>query len=86
MPNWFIIENDAIINTIVADSKEVLESLPINEYQEDDGIKAIGWTRLSGIWQAPYPTDGLDYIWDDKLNCWKLKAPTIPEDTFIIEG
>jgi hypothetical protein len=85
MPNWFVIKDNTIIDFIVADSKEYVEQEFSAEVLPDDSIKAIGWTRLSGDWKAPYPTDELDYIWDTELNRWVLVPLTIPEDTFIIE-
>jgi hypothetical protein len=85
MPNWFVIKDNKIIDFIVADSKEYVEQEFSAEVLPDDGIKAIGWNRLSGDWKAPYPTDGLEYIWDIELNRWVLVPLTISEDTFIIE-
>lgn len=85
MPNWLIIQNDIIVDAIVSDSQEYVEQTFSAEVLPDDGIKGIGWTRTSGTWQAPYPTDGLEYTWDSEINCWVLVPLTIPEDTFIIE-
>jgi hypothetical protein len=85
MANWFVIKDDIIIDFIIADSKEYVENSFSAEALEDDGIKSIGWTRASGIWQAPYPVDGLEYTWDIELNQWSLVPLTILEDTFIIE-
>ena len=85
MPNWLIIENNSIINAIVADSKEYVEETFNAEVMADDGIKGIGWTRATGIWQAPYPSDGLEYIWNSESNSWTPVPLTMPEETFIVE-
>lgn len=83
---WLVVKDDTIVDIIVADSKEYVEETFSTEVLPNDGIKGVGWTRSSGSWQAPYPTDGLEYIWDDQIKRWRLKPPTPKENTFIIEG
>lgn len=85
MPNWLIIQNDTIVDAIVSDSQEYVEQTFSAEVLPDDGIKGIGWTRTSGAWQAPYPTDGLEYTWDLEFNNWVPVPLTISEETFIVE-
>ena len=85
MPNWFIIKDNIIIDVVVADSQEYVEQTFSAEVLPDDGIKGIGWTRATGVWQAPYPSDGLEYVWDSESNSWTLIPLTMPEETFIVE-
>ena len=85
MSNWFIVKNNTIMDVVVADSKEYVEQTFSSEVMPDDGIKGIGWTSSSGDWQAPYPTDGLEYTWNAESNSWIPVLLTMPEETFIIE-
>ena len=80
MSNWFIINNNTIIDVIIADSQEYVEQAFLLEVLPDDGIKSIGWTRSSGMWQSPYPTDGLEYNWDNTIQSWIPVNPVIIEE------
>lgn len=53
MANYAIIENDKVINVIVADSAELAAELTGKEVTEAiDGLW-IDWTRTDGVWSAP---------------------------------
>ena len=59
MPNYAIIENDKVINVIVADSKEVAEEvtgLVCIEYTEENPA-GIGWTYDGVNFVSPYPVE-----------------------------
>ena len=83
MANWHIVDNDVIINSIVADSKEFAESLfPDYLVVEDDGVIGIGWTKESGEWKAAYPTDGKVYFWSEEVRRWELENSP-PEESIV---
>ena len=51
MANYAIVENDKIINVIVADEDFV--SSHFDNYFEVTGSEGIGWTLIDGVWTAP---------------------------------
>jgi hypothetical protein len=54
--NFLIIENDKVINVIIADSKEIAEAVSPNatEVIEATGPTPwINWTLVNGTWTAP---------------------------------
>lgn len=57
MPNYFIIENDTIINFIIAESQEIAElvtGLTAIEIKEDRDINMqIGSSLIDGNWVRP---------------------------------
>lgn len=54
MKNYLVIENDKVINVIVADSAEIAAEVSGKEVQESTGATPwIGWTRLDGTWIEP---------------------------------
>jgi hypothetical protein len=55
MANYAIIENDAVINVIVAESKEIAEQVTGTEAVETTGQPWIGWQRIDGEWVDPTP-------------------------------
>lgn len=84
MTIWNIISNDEVINSVISDSKEFVESLyPEHEVIEDDGIIGTGWKKEGGVWKAPYPASGLEYIWNNEYNTWDLVKS--PEEEPIVE-
>lgn len=53
MANYAIIENDKVVNVIVAESAELAAELTGKEVAEAiDGLW-IDWTRVNGVWSAP---------------------------------
>ena len=57
MPNYFIVENDKIINFIIAESQEIAElvtGLTAIEIKEDRDINMqIGSSLINGNWVRP---------------------------------
>lgn len=53
MANYAIIENDKVINVIVADSAELAAELTGKEVTEATDGLWIDWTRTNGVWSAP---------------------------------
>ena len=53
MANYAIIENDKVINVIVADSAELAAELTSKEVAEATDGLWIDWTRTDGVWSAP---------------------------------
>jgi len=53
MTNYGIIENDKVINVIVAESAELAAELTGKEILETTGEPWIDWTRTDGVWSAP---------------------------------
>ena len=81
--NWLVIENNFVINSIVADSKLIVEELfPGKTIIEDDGVIGVGWQNFNGVWKSPRPEDnGFEYEWNDELHIWTQNLPlNIPLD------
>ena len=77
---WLIIENNKVINHVVAESEEIIKTLyPNNEIMEDNGIVGIGWERIEGIWKSKYPEDGLEYTWNISKNTWETTNKLIED-------
>jgi hypothetical protein len=55
MNNYAIIENNQVVNVIVADSLEVAQQTTNKEVIETTGQPWIGWTRVDGQWINPVP-------------------------------
>ena len=53
MANYAIIENEKVINVIVADSAELAAELTGKEVVEATDGLWIDWTRTDGVWSAP---------------------------------
>lgn len=53
MANYAIIENDKVLNVIVADSAELAAELTGKEVIEATNGLWIDWTRTDGVWSAP---------------------------------
>ena len=53
MPNYAIIEDDKVINVIVAESAEVAIEVTGKEVFETTGEPWINWTRIDGVWLEP---------------------------------
>jgi hypothetical protein len=84
MTIWHIIENDSVIDSLVADSKEIIESIyPDSTIVEDDGTIGVGWVKENDIWKAQYPTDGLEYNWNEEEKRWDLVFS--PEEESVVE-
>lgn len=80
MINWAIIENNKIINRIIADTKEIAEELTGLQAIDDEGWIQIGFEKFNDSWRPSYPTDGLEYSWDDTNKFWKPVNPVIIEE------
>lgn len=81
--NWIIIENNIAVDSIVADSKSIVEELfPGKTIIQDDGIIGVGWKNFDGVWKSPRPEDnGFEYEWDDESHTWTQKLPeNVPLD------
>jgi hypothetical protein len=54
MSTFLIIDNDKIINAILADSIEVAQEITgLEAIESTDSEPWIDWTRLDGVWSAP---------------------------------
>jgi hypothetical protein len=53
MANYAIIENDKVLNVIVANSAEIAIEVTGKEVLETTGEPWIDWTRTNGVWAAP---------------------------------
>ena len=54
MGNYLIIENDTVVNVIVADTAEIAVEVTGKEVQESTLPEPwIGWTRSGNTWIAP---------------------------------
>jgi hypothetical protein len=53
--NYAIIENNKVINVIVADTLKIAKEVIDKEFVECDGSFWIDWTRVDGEWIAPEP-------------------------------
>jgi hypothetical protein len=54
MPNYLIIENDTVINVIVADTAEIAAEVTGKEVIESiNSTPWIGWTRSGDTWTEP---------------------------------
>jgi hypothetical protein len=66
-----IIENDIVVNTIVAESLEIAQSL-IAENQEivdaTDTIIGIGWQKINGVLLPKKPD--YDCTWHEPTSLW----------------
>ena len=53
MANYAIIENDKVINVILAESTEIAAEVTGKEVLETTGEPWIDWTRTDGVWSRP---------------------------------
>ena len=53
MANYAIIENNKVINVIVADTVEIAVEVSNKEVLETTGEPWLDWTRTDGVWFAP---------------------------------
>jgi hypothetical protein len=53
MTNYAIIEDNKVINVIVADSAELAAEVTGKEVAEATDGLWIDWTRTDGVWSAP---------------------------------
>jgi hypothetical protein len=83
MTNWLIIKDNVVVNSVVADSKEYVEENFEGTVVEDNGTIGVGWTDIDGSWKSPYPTDGLEYIWNEEAMVWDIVYS--PEEEPIVE-
>lgn len=52
--NYLIVQNDKVVNVIIADTKEIAEEVTGLEAIEATGSEPwINWTRTDGVWSAP---------------------------------
>jgi hypothetical protein len=70
MPEFAIVSNDAVVNVIVAISKESAEEVTGLEVVESfEGKPGVGWSRVNGEWIDPIPTVEPDY---------SVQVPSVP--------
>jgi len=53
MANYAIIEDNKVINVIVAESAEIAIEVTGKEVLETTDNLGIGWTRTDGVWSRP---------------------------------
>lgn len=58
MPNYLVIEDDVIINVIVADTAEIAAEVTGKEVIESTSSEPwLNWTRSGDTWNAPEPVE-----------------------------
>lgn len=67
---WAIVDNNKIVNIIVADSKEIAETISGLQAIEDTGRFGKGLELTPEGWRFPYPEDGKKYFWNDEFQYW----------------
>ena len=69
---WAIINNNIVVNSIVADAKEIAESSTSLDVIEITSLNpiGIGWYLENDVWYAPKPLDGKEYTWDYESKKW----------------
>lgn len=56
MADYLVIENNTVVNVIVADSAEIAAEVTGKEVQEStEPTPWIGWTKQGDTWVAPEP-------------------------------
>jgi len=82
MTNWHINKDDIIINTIVAETKEIAQELyPDCEIIEDPGYMGTGWTKTEEGWRPSYPDDGEEYYWAEEYHQFMVVPAVVdPEE------
>lgn len=83
MASWAIIENDKVVNLIIADSKEIAENITGLEAINDEGWIGVGFEKTPDGWRLPYPEDGLTYTWNDTFKIWDLVIELDDSETNI---
>jgi hypothetical protein len=76
MTEWAIIENNTVVNRIVAETKEIAELVTGKMAIEttDEMPLYLNSFLENGIWYPPKPDDGQNYSWDNELKGWVLLA------------
>jgi hypothetical protein len=81
MTNWHLNKEGIIINSIVAETKEIAQELyPDCEIIEDPGYMGPGWTETADGWRPAYPDDGETYEWSELYHEWKLPIPVMDSE------
>ena len=53
LKNYAVLNNDTVLNVIIAESLEIAEAVSGSPCIECDGSFWIGWTQADGVWVAP---------------------------------
>lgn len=75
MSYYAIIENNKVVNVIVAESQDIAEKATNLSAIETTGVPWINWTLEDGSWRPPSPYPS--WIWQE--NSWVAPIP-MPED------
>lgn len=75
MTKYAIIENNKVINVVVAETAEIAAEVTGKEILETTGEPWINWTRTNGIWSRPVE------VIDAELVQSELEAP--PEEPTV---
>lgn len=82
MPNYYIHNNERILNFIIADTKELAEEITglvaISEEEAINGL-SIGWTIENGLWTQPKPEGYPSWLLNAETRFWEPPV-TYPED------
>ena len=54
MPNYAIIQDNTVVNVIVAESKEIAEAVTGLSATETNGEPWMAWELVDGVWVDPY--------------------------------
>lgn len=80
MKRFAIVQNNIIVDAIIAENAEIAASIfPNNEIVEIDIERpiGIGYERIDGKWKRPKPADS--WIFNDEVFDWEAPIP-YPED------
>lgn len=69
MPNYAISDGSKIVNVIVADSKEIAESVSEMSAIETNGDPWIDWELYNNKWRSPSPFPS--WQWNDSSWSWQ---------------
>lgn len=76
MPNYLVIENNKVVNLIIADSREIAEEATGLEIIESvESLPSIGYTKFNGSWIPPQPYTSWTFDGED----WNspVEMPTV---------
>lgn len=80
MASWAIVQDNKIVNLIIADNKEIAEQVTGLQAIDDEGWICIGFEKYENSWRPPYPNDGLEYYWNQSSKSWVVVNPVIIEE------
>jgi hypothetical protein len=65
MAEWNVIENDTVVNVIIADTIDLVPCEENQYIEENVGQAWIGYKKVDGVWLHPQKVDG---TWVDNID------------------